>query len=186
MFHTVSSDALRAAGLTGGHVWVSFVDGALELRGDTGGVMRVGPSDLDHARIGYLAAKFKRYQALIWANGATEPLVLEPSAATAPAYTRAMLAFAHGCEDEGCIDRIERGSTKFEAVFPALLTVPIAVGVLGVEVFLLPDESWWIRALLPLVPLVLFGFLLRRGIAKHWPTRLQHSGDLSIVLPPLT
>src|SRR3954468_24716444 len=186
MFHTANTDAMRAAGLAGGHVWVSFVEDALELRGDTGGAVRIAASDLDHARIGYIDAKVRRHQTHLWHAGAPEPFVLEPSRATWPAYTRSMLALARSCENAHRLDRIERGSTRFEALFPALLTVPVVIGVLYVEVFVLTEEPWWVRTLLPLIPLVLFGFLLRRGLAAHWPTRLAPSDDLLPILPRLT
>jgi hypothetical protein len=92
MFHVGNSDVMRAAGLTGGHVFVTFFDEALELRGDTGGVIRIPPAELERARIGYVDAKDRRYRARLWRAGDSAPLLLEPSPGTWPAYARAMMA----------------------------------------------------------------------------------------------
>jgi hypothetical protein len=183
MFQTANSDALRAAGLHGGQVWVSFVDEALELRGDTGGVVRIGPSNLERARIGFLDSKRRRYHARLWATGATEALSLHPSPGTWPAYTRAMLAFAERCDSERRLERIERGSTRFEALFPAVLAAPVAIIALVVGMFVMTEEPWWQRMLTTVIPMLLFGFLLRRGLARHWPTVLQDPEELRQVLP---
>jgi hypothetical protein len=185
MFHTVNSDALRAAGLQGGHVWVSFVDDALELRGDTGGVVRLTAADIDRARIGYIDARGRRYHARLWRAGASAPLELEPSPGTWPAYTRAMLAFAEHCAREHGLDRIERGSTRFEALFPAALLAPVAIAALVIGAFVITEEPWWARTIVPLIPTILFGFLLQRGLARHWPTPLDHPAELRPALPPL-
>ena len=185
MFHTANSDALRAVGLTGGHVWVSFVDDALELRGDTGGVLRIGPGDFDRARIGYVDARGRYYHAKLWRAGASEPLVLVPSPGSLPAYTRSMLALAGRCDAERRIGRIERGSTRFEALFPAALLAPVVVAALAVGALYLTDQPWWTRTLVPLIPMILFGYLLRRGLARHWPTALRDAGELRPMLPPL-
>lgn len=186
MFHTATSDALRAAGLQGGHVWVSFVDDALELRGDTGGALRLAAGDVDRARIGYIDARGRRYHAQLWRAGASAPLELEPSPGTWPAYTRAMLAFAELCAKERRLDRIERGSTRFEALFPAALLAPVAIAALVIGAFVITEEPWWGRTLVPLIPTILFGFFLQRGLTRHWPTPLGDPDELRPVLPPLT
>jgi hypothetical protein len=185
MFHTRTSDALRGAGLQGGHVWASFVDDALELRGDTGGVLRIGPSSLERSLIGFVDAKGRRYQALIWRTGGTEPLGLEPSPGTWPAYTRSMMALAERCAAERRLERIERGSSRFEALFPAALMAPVAIAALVVGAFVITAEPWWGRMTLMVLPMVLFGFLLRRGLSRHWPTTLKDPEELRPVLPPL-
>lgn len=186
MFHTPNSDALRAAGLQGGHVWASFVDDALELRGDTGGVLRISPAGLERSRMGFIDTKGRHYHALLWRTGASEPLRLEPSPGTWPAYTRSMLALAERCASEHRLERIERGSNRFEALFPAALAAPVAVGALVVGTFVITSEPWWVRTLLTVLPMLLFGFVLRRGLARHWPTTVRDPEELRPALPSLT
>jgi hypothetical protein len=184
MFQTPNTDVLRAEGLAGGHVWGSFVDEALELRGDTGGALRIEPADLERARLGFAEGKGRRYRAEIWRTTAREPLTLEPSQGTWPAYTRAMLAFAKACAVVHRIDRIERGSTKLDALLPALLTAPLAVGTL-VSAFVLTDDPWWGRTLVPALPTALCAVLLWSGLTRHWPRPIADPDELRVQLPPL-
>ena len=184
MFHTGNSDVMRASGLTGAHVFVSFLGDALELRGDTGGTIRIAPADVERARIGFVEAKERRYSARLWRAGDSEPLVLEPSPGTWPAYSRTMTALVRGIEAENNLRRIERGSSMYEALFPAVLVAPLVVGALVVSAFVLTGEPWWERMLLMLVPTVIFGYLLRNGYSRHWPRRLVHVEDIGLVLPP--
>lgn len=182
----MNTEALRTAGLTGGHVWTTFIDDALELRGDTGGSLRIGPAELDRARIGFEEGKGGRYRVQIWRVGSPEPLTLEPSASTWPAYTRAMLAFAERCARAQRIDRFQSGSTKFDALFPAVLAAPLATGALVVAMFVLADDPWWGRILMALLPVSLFGFLLWTGLTRHWPRPVTAPEQLRIVLPPIS
>jgi len=185
MFHTGNSDVMRASGLSGGHVFVSFLDDALELRGDTGGVLRIAPNDVERARIGFIEARGRRYSTRLWRAGDAEPLVLEPSPGTQPAYARAMLGLVQSIEAQDRLDRIERGSTKYEALYPAMLIAPLVVGALVVSAYVLTREPWWVRLLLTLVPMAGLGYLLRNGVSRHWPRRLSHVEDLGAALPPL-
>jgi hypothetical protein len=184
MFQTGNTVALRAAGLAGALVWGTFVDDALELRGDTGGALRIAPADLERARFGFAEGKGRRYRAEIWRVSTAEPVTLEPSPGTWPAYTRAMLAFAKGCLAAQRIDRIERGSTKLDALLPALLTAPLAVGTL-LGAFVLTDDPWWGRTLVPALPTALLAVLLWTGLTRHWPRAIAEPDDLRIQLPPL-
>jgi len=185
MFHTANTDALRAAGLAGGHVWVSFLDDALELRGDTGGVLRIGATDVERARIGFEPGRGGGYAASLWRADATEPIVLRPSAGTRAAYARAMLALAERCEATGRIDRIECGSSRIEALWPALLVIPLVLITLLIGAFIFIDLPWWVRTLLPLAAMVLFGVLLSTGLTRHWPRSVSDAHALRLMLPPL-
>jgi hypothetical protein len=96
-----------------------------------------------------------------------------------------MLALAERCAAERRLDHIERGSSRFEALFPAALLAPVAIAALVVGAFVITEEPWWGRTLVPLIPTALFGFLLRRGLARHWPAPVHDPDELRPVLPPL-
>lgn len=184
MFQTPITDVLRAEGLAGGHVWGSFVDEALELRGDAGGALRIEPVELERVRFGFAEGKGRRYRAEIWRTSASAPVTLEPSQGTWPAYTRAMLAFSKECAVAGRIDRIHRGSTKLDAMLPALLTAPLAIGTLATA-FLFTDDPWWGPTLVATLPTALCAVLLWSGLTRHWPRPIAHPDELRTQLPPL-
>lgn len=183
-FQTGNDNSLRKAGLAGQHVRVALRDGALELRGEDGGALRIVPADVARMRIGYFDARRRIYLTRIWPASSETPLNLTPYPHTWSAYTQIMRGFAAAMRDDGRLGRIEGGSSKFDALFAPVLLGFLLLAAIGIAVFALGNEPWWGRLLVPAIPLLLFALLLRIGLTRYWPLSLRDLNELECQLPP--
>lgn len=183
-FQTGNDQRLRKAGLAGAHVWATLREGALELRGEDGGALRITPAEVARMRIGYADARRRTYLARIWRASSAAPLNLAPYPHTWSAYAQIMRGFAAAMRDAGRLGRIEGGASKFDALFAPLLTGLPLLGAVGIAVFALGNEPWWGRLLVPAIPLLLFALFLRIGLTRHWPLPLRNIDELECQLPP--
>jgi hypothetical protein len=184
VFQCYMTRDLRKQGLSGSEVWVRLSDEVVDLSGTEGGQLRIRLDDVTRIRVGYLDAKGRTYETRIWRSGVDKPLRLTSTSGTWSAYGDAIRALAAGLMARQRLDRIERGYSKFDAVFGPSMMGVLLVGAIGVSVFALGNEPWWGRLLVPLLPLLLFGILLWLGVARYWPRPIGDLNDLDVQLPP--
>ena len=184
-FQTGNDSALRAGGLAGRHVLGRLHGGALELSGNDGGLLRIGPADVERMRVGYVEGRARIYVARIWRAGSAQPLTLAPYPHTWPAFAQAMRGFAGVMAGQGFIARIEGGYSRFDALFAPVLFGLLALGTLGISLFVLTGQPWWARLLVPALPVALFALFLKTGLTRSWPRPLRDLADLEGQLPPV-
>lgn len=183
-FQSYNSGPMRALGLKGRLVWVLLHEGALQLQGEESGVVRVTPTDIERMRIGYSDGRWRAYETLIWRGGDAKPLRLMPSTPMWTAYAETIRAFAGMMAAEGRLERIEGGSSKFDALFAPVLLGLLAVGTVLLAIFVLEGEPWWGRLLSPVVFTSLFGLFLWIALRRQWPRPLTDLAELEGQLPP--
>lgn len=86
--------------------------------------------------------------------------------------------------DAGRMDRIETGASKFDALFgPILMAIP-TLGAIVISLFVLTEEPWWGRMIVPLIPILILAALMWIGFKRYWPKPVRNIGDLKKQLPP--
>ena len=185
VFHCYMTRDLRKQGLDGAEAWVRVNDEMIDLSGTEGGQLRVRLDDVTRIRVGYLDAKGRTYETRLWRSGSEKPLRLAATSGTWWAYGDAIRAVAAGLIARQRFDRIERGNSRFDALFGPSMMGALLVGAIGVSVFALGHEPWWGRLLVPLIPLIVFSILLWLGVARYWPRPIGDLADLDVQLPPI-
>jgi hypothetical protein len=183
-FHAIATRALRREGFAGDHVWVGCREGRLDLIGEKGGEIRLMPKDILRIRIGYEESKYaKIYQTVIWRQGTAKPLDLTPVGDHRANYGVTMRTFAGQMMASGHQNRIERGVSKFSAVLgPALIGI-LVLAALCLSIFVLTEEPWWGRTIVPLVPTLILGALIWNMITRQLPRPIQDLAELDKQLP---
>lgn len=184
-FHASNSPALRAAGLAGRHVRGGLRDGAIELRGEAAGVLRLAPGDVDRLRVGYSDGARRAYELRVWRRGAREPLTIVPFPATWGAYRVIVARFVDALVAAGATERIEAGSSRVEALLAPVSLGLVALAAWAIALFVLDDEPWWGRLLVPAVPTGLALLLSWIGTTRHWPRPVRAPAELERQLPPV-
>lgn len=96
-----------------------------------------------------------------------------------------MTQFAERIIAEGRREVVETGASKFDALFgPALMGIP-TLGAPILAIFVLTEEPWWGRMLVPLIPTIIFALLTWMGVARCWPKVLKSGRQLEKQLPPI-
>ena len=174
---------LRNAGLEGKLAWAILHDGALQLQDDHNRVVRFALDDIARVRLGYVDGKYRSYHARIWRDALGKPATLTPTKETWPAYRDTMHELVRQLVERGRLDRVETGSTKFDAMLaPALMAIP-TLGAWTLALFVLTNEPWWGRVIVPLVPTLIFVLLVWLGQRRHWPRPLGDVSELRVQLP---
>ncbi|MBC7896157.1 MAG: hypothetical protein H7066_12150 [Cytophagaceae bacterium] len=175
---------MRGLGLEGSGAWVRVSDGLIDLTGIDGGQVRIRLDDIARIRVGFLDSKGRSYETRIWTPGAEKPMRLTPTIATLGAYGHAIRFVTSQMAGHQRQDRIERGYSKFDAIFgPAMMGV-LVLAAMGISIFALGNEPWWGRLLAPAIPLLIFGLLLWLGVSRYWPRPIRQLSDLDVQLPP--
>jgi len=182
-FEAANTRVLKKEGLAGSTILVSMPEGALELRGRDGGSMRITPSEVMRMRMGYVDGRPTHYQTLIARAGSATPITLHPLSAGLTGYSALIPQFAASVASAGGIEHIESGTSKFSALFAPVLLAPVVIGGLALSLFVLTDQPWWGRMLMPLIPTGIFAIMLYLGMRRHWPRRVQRLEELRAQVP---
>ena len=183
-FHAIATRALKREGFAGDHIWVGCREGRLDLIGEKGGQIRLAPKDIRRIRIGYEETKYSKiYQTAIWRQGAARPLDLTPVGDHRVPYGTTMRAFAGQMAAAGLQDRIERGMSKFSAMLGPVSIGILVLAALGLSIFVLDEEPWWGRLIVPVIPILLLGFLIWNMMARQLPRPIQDLTELDKQLP---
>lgn len=175
---------LASLGLGGAFVFVLVTNGTLELRGEVSGNVYIAPLNISRVRIGFSEAKNgKFWLTRISTSAESKPIDLRPTPATRQGYTIVITRFVELMGANGLRDRIETGSSKFDALFgPVLMAIP-AFGALAITLLILENEPWWGRMLVPLIPMSIFMLLAWRARTIFWPRPLETDQQLARQLP---
>ena len=176
---------MRAMGLQGSNAWVRVSENLIDISGVDGGQVRIRLDDVTRIRVGYVDGRSRTYETRIWSWGAEKPLGLTPTTQTWGAYGDAIRAVANGLVTRQRGNHIERGSSKFDAVFGTVLMGMLVLAAMGVAVFALGNEPWWGRLLVPLLPSAMFGLLLWLAVTRSWPRPIRELSELDVQLPPV-
>lgn len=186
--------SLRRLGLVGD--WVAAVlDGSgIRLSGAAGGAMLVPLSDLRAIRVGATDGRGGPFHQILLLRRDGTTLQLEPIGASRPwpqgggAYARCVRAIARALADAGRIEAIETGSTKGWALFGTVLLALLPILSLALFAFVLREDERalmaprWIVALVPASMTALFAALVLWWIRRHWPRRVGALADLDRIL----
>lgn len=174
---------LRKLGLEGKLAWAMIHEGALQVQDDTQQVVRITPAEILRVRIGYFDGKQRSYHTHIWRDGVEQPLELVPARETWAGYRDTTYEFAQLLATANRLDRVETGSSKFDALFgPTLMLIP-TLGALALALFVLTEEPWWGRIIVPIAPTVVLALLIWLGVKRYWPRPLRDLSDLKKHLP---
>jgi hypothetical protein len=184
-FAVPNNKQLTALGLDGPHVFGLNATNAFELRGETAGNVLITPEQIVRARIGFYETRSGRFfRTKLWTTLTDKPIELQPTPASKGGYALVITQFAEMMIAQNKRDRVETGSTKFDAVFgPTLIGIPTLVAFI-LALFVLTNEPWWGRMIVPLVPSIIFGLLTWMGVKRYWPRVLLDVRQLTKQLPP--
>lgn len=185
-FAVPTDKRLTRLGLGGPHVFGLVTNNTFELRGETSGNVYITPEQITRIRVGYYETKGGRfYTTKLWTTLTEKPIALRPTHASFRGYTLVMTQFAEGMLAAGRRECVETGSSKFDALFgPVLMGIP-TLGALILAIFVLTEEPWWGRMLVPVIPTIIFAILTWMGVARYWPCTLRDVGQLRKQLPAI-
>lgn len=173
----------RKLGLKGDVAWAMMHDGALQLQDDAKHVVRIAPAEISRMRLGFFDAKHRSYHTRIWRDDGETPLELVPLKQSWAGYRDTMHAFAQLLAQANRLDHVETGTSKFDALFgPALMLIP-TFGAFAVSFFVLTEEPWWGRMIVPIAPTAVLAILIWLGSKRYWPTPVRDLGALQKQLP---
>lgn len=175
---------MRKRGIVGAEAWVRVGDEALEVTGADAGQFRIRVDDIARIRIGYVDTKTRTYETRLWTFDAPRPLQLAPTRGSWASYRDGIRQVTGALVAKQRRDRVETGYSKFDAMFGPVLTGLLAIASLGISIFVLENEPWWGRMIVPAVPLLVFGILLWVGVKRSWPRPIQELSELEVQLPP--
>ncbi|MGH6941271.1 hypothetical protein [Hypericibacter sp.] len=183
-FHAITTRALKREGFVGDYIWVDCREGRLELIGEKAGQIRLAPKDIQRLRIGYEETKYSKiYQTVIWRQGAAKPLDLTPLSEHRVNYAVTVRVFAGQMVASGFQNRVERGVSKFSAILGPVLIGILVLAALCISIFVLTEEPWWGRMIVPFIPIVLLGFLIWNMMARQMPRPIRNLAELDKQLP---
>lgn len=174
---------LRRTGLEGPHASAMIHDGALHLRDGFNHIARIPFDEITRVRFGFVDGKLRTYSMRVWCSTLDTPLEFVPLKQSWTNYRETATTLVQQLLERDGVARIETGSTKFDALLgPALMAVPV-IGALAVSVFVLKNEPWWGRLIVPIVPMLVLGLLVWLGVKRHWPRPLREMAGLRVQLP---
>lgn len=183
-FQFTLNKRLRATGLEGKLAWGTVHDGALQLQDEKQHVVRIPADSLARIRFGYIDGKHRTYRTLLWRDAMDTPLEIVPLKHSWREYREVMNVFVQLMAQHQRLDRIETGSSQVDAIAgPSLMAIP-ALGGMAVSLFVLTNEPWWGRMIVPLIPTIILAILVWLAIKRYWPRPLQNLQDLRKQLPP--
>ncbi|WP_119420999.1 hypothetical protein [Desertibaculum subflavum] len=157
--------ALKRRGIRRREARVTLAGTALQIVGDEGGVLAVTPDRLRRLRSGWEETKRgPSYETRLWLVGEAKPVTLFLKDRAYADYARVIRGFAGGLP----LDRLETGTTPAGALF-----LPVAMGLLslaaiGISLFVITEEPWWGRMLVPIIPVGVFLYGLHT-LRRMWP-----------------
>jgi hypothetical protein len=159
----------RRLGLRG-TVTVSFDGAALTLRGAEGGERRIVPAQVARLRSGRDdAGKYgPSYETRLWLSDGGMLAFAVLGTGNAGGYLATMRGFAAAMAADGRLARMEGGtSVAGSLLFPGLVGA-LFLAASCVALFVLTNQPWWGRLLVPLLP----GVMTALGIVaarRSWP-----------------
>jgi hypothetical protein len=160
---------LRRVGIKGAAT-IRFDGAWLEIRGAEGGEHRIAPAQVMRLRSGRDdAIKYgPSYETRLWLSDGRRIAFTVLGMANAGPYLATMRQFGETMAAAGQLGRMEGGTSVVGSViFPALMGA-LFVAASIIALFVITEEPWWGRLLVPLVPgsLTVLAITLAR---RSWP-----------------
>lgn len=182
-FRAHSTRALRKRGLLGDYVTVRVDGRGALLEGSSGGGLQLDPADVRLMRIGFVESnRRKHFSVRLWLPDGK--LELEADQTQYAAYAAAMRQWAAAMRAVGQGARVEGGASVFSAVIWPIMMGLVALAAMGVSIFVLTNEPWWGRLIVPLLPTALTALGVWLAVRYHWPRRIEDPSELDRQLPP--
>jgi hypothetical protein len=168
-FTQSSTRCLRRLGIKG-PTTVRFDGTALEIRGSKGGEERIAPARIVRLRSGRDdAIKYgPSYETRLWLTDGGKVVLSAFGMANAGPYVATMRAFGEVMAAAGQLKRMERGTSAAGSLLFPILIGAVFVAASIIALFVITEEPWWGRALVPLIPGLITGLavILAR---RTWP-----------------
>lgn len=182
-FRAYGNRRLRRGGARGSPVRVSLGTAWLDIAGEDPTPLRLPLATIERMRSGYTEVKGgPLYQTILWPAG-DAPITLAPLRedrllyATLVRTLAARVAATHGPH------AVERGDTRFGALFGPVLIGLVLIAALAVCTYALADEPPALRWLPALVPGLIFALLAWRYRTVHRPRPVEDFAELDRQLP---
>lgn len=165
-----STRRLRRLGIKGAAT-VRFDGAALLIDGAEGGRLTIVPSQVECLRSGRdnLVKYGPLYESRLWLNGERKPLMLSVmGTAIAGPYVATMRGFGAAMGRAGRLDRVQSGISGIDTLLWPALTGIVFLAAVGIALFVITNEPWWGRLIVPVAPGVvtaILAFVARR----NWP-----------------
>jgi hypothetical protein len=183
-FALTGTRELRSLGLQGRLAYARLDGDCLILVGEEAGESIIPIAAISQVRIGRDDVKYGPfYEMRLWHGGGPDSLALHVSKQQLGGYADAARAVASAVAKVRGLSQVERGLTAGGALVAPLLMFPVALAAWGAAAFVLGDAPWWGRLLVPLLPTLLFLFLLWRCRARQYPRAVQSLAELDRYLP---
>lgn len=157
--------ALKRRGLRGSEARVTLAGNALQIAGTEGGVLVVAPERVRRMRSGWEETKYgPSIETRLWLAGETKPVALLLKNRAYADYAQVIRGFAEGLP----LDRLETGTTPAGALFLPIAFGLLSLAALGISLFVIAEEPWWGRMLVPAIPIGVFAYALHT-LRRTWP-----------------
>jgi hypothetical protein len=168
-FTQPSCRRLRGFGIKG-TATICFDGTGLEIRGAEGGEHRIAPAQVIRLRSGRDdAIKYgPSYETRLWLRDGRKVAFTVLGMANAGPYLATMRGFGDAMAAAGQLGRMEGGtSVAGSVVFPALIGA-LFVAASIIALFVINEEPWWGRLLVPLAPGVITALAIMLA-RRSWP-----------------
>lgn len=156
---------LKRRGIRGHEARVTLAGNALQIAGAEAGVLVVAPERVRRMRAGWEETKYgPHHETRLWLAGEAKPLVLHLKGRAHAGYVEVIRGFARGLP----LDRLETGTTPAGALFLPIAFGLLSLAALGISLFVITEEPWWGRLLVPVVPVGVFFYGLHT-LRRMWP-----------------
>jgi len=165
-----STRRLRRLGIKGAAT-VRFDDAALVIDGAEGGRLTIAPAQVERLRSGRdnMVKYGAHYETRLWLTGERKPLMLSViGTAIAGPYVATMRGFGAAMARAGRLDRVQSGISVIGTLFGPLLMGIVFLAAVGVALFVITNEPWWGRLIVPLAPGVVTAILVFVA-RRNWP-----------------
>lgn len=173
-FTLISDRRLRRHGLQG-DVTVRFTGDGLDLTGAEGGRLVIPLHRV--ARLRSARESIKNgplWQTRLWLEGEAEPLLFSIiGRQNLGGYVPAMQGLGRALAAAGRAGRLESGQTPVGAFILPVLIGALFLVACGISLFVITNEPWWGRMIVPILPGVLFVLTIMLG-RRLWPRRVKN------------
>jgi hypothetical protein len=168
-FTQSSCRRLRRLGIKG-TATVRFDGTALEIRGAEGGEQRIAPARVVRLRSGRDdAIKYgPSYETRLWLSDGGRIVLSVLGMRNAGPYIATMGRFGEAMAAAGELGRMEGGTSVAGSLLFPMLIGPVFVAASIIALFVITEEPWWGRLLVPLIPGVVTALAVMLA-RRSWP-----------------
>lgn len=184
-FTVAGTRRLRRLGLAGRRLGAVAGPHALELRGDDGAPLVIPHAEIERLRVGKGESETGAYfETRLWRRGEPAPLILRAPRDQWYPYAAAIRSLATHIAASHGVGAIERGLTRGIALTLPLAMLALTLAAGAISLFVLVEEPWWGRLIVPAIPALLLAVCVWLATARQWPRSVASLAELDRFLPP--